>query len=332
MDKRAGLEGGRLPVAEAQIGVLIDYENVGLSPVLSLFDQLSDLGRLIVKRAYADWSKAGDKASQMLELGIEAKHYFRTPGSSKNASDICLAIDAIELLYKSPLDTFAIVSSDSDFLPLVSVLRAAGKTVIGAGRRGVASPALIRSCDRYIYLGEGAPAAQGDSALDDPESLLNRAMDASMDDHGEVVAGKLHNTMRRMDPGFDFRALGYRTFTQFLNSSSSVTTRRPKGGTDIWVELSSNHNQHRGRTESGQREEGAHVAEGWDYRLHEAWARVSGGVLSGSKAAADASKVLGVSKVSSSRFKNLQGLLDASDFLRSRWRRDGNSIRRLSTP
>ena len=318
-------------MAEAQIGVLIDYENVGLSPILSLFDQLSDLGRLIVKRAYADWSKAGDKASQMLELGIEAKHYFRTPGSGKNASDICLAIDAIDLLYNSPLDTFAIVSSDTDFLPLVSVLRAAGKTVIGAGRRGIASPALIRSCDRYIYLDEGAPPAPAQSALDDPESLLNRAMDASMDDHGEVVAGKLHNTMRRMDPGFDFRALGYRTFTQFLNSSLSVKTRRPKGGTDIWVELASSQNHHNGRTDSPQRDEGPHAAEGWDQRLHETWSRVPGGLLSGSKAAADASKVLGVSKVSSSRFKNLQGILDASEFLRGRWQRDGNSIRRLST-
>jgi uncharacterized protein (TIGR00288 family) len=324
-------------VAEAQIGVLIDYENVGLSPILSLFDQLSDLGRLIIKRAYADWSKAGDKANQMLELGIEAKHYFRISGSGKNASDICLAIDAIELLYKSPLDTFVIVSSDTDFLPLVSVLRSAGKTVIGAGRRGVASPALIRSCDRYIYLDDGTPQVPAHSALDDPESLLTRAMYASMDDHGEVVAGKLHNTMRRMDPGFNFRALGYRTFTQFLNSSPSVNTRRPKGGTDIWVEMTSGQNHRPGRTNGPQRDEGpprddgSHPAEGWDYQLHEAWARVPGGLLSGSKAAADASKVLGVSKVSSSRFKNLQGLLDASDFLRSRWQRDGNSIRRLST-
>ena len=379
-------------MAEAQIGVLIDYENVGLSPILSLFDQLSDLGRIIIKRAYADWSKAGDKADQMLELGIEAKHYFRISGSGKNASDICLAIDAIELLYDSPLDTFVIVSSDSDFLPLVSVLRSSGKTVIGAGRRGVVAPSLIRSCDRYIYLDDGAPQAPAQTALDDPESLLRRAVEASMDDHGEVVAGKLHNTMRRMDPAFDFRAMGHRTFTQFLNSSPSVKTRRPRGGTDIWVELTSNqnHRAEQARTpqqaeqtktpqqaeqtrtpqpaeqtrtpqpaeqtrtpqpaeqtrtpqpaeqtrtpqpeEAPRRDEGQSPDEGWESRLHETWARVPGGFLSGSKAAADASKVLEISKISSSRFKNLQGLLDASDFLRSRWRRDGNSIRRISAP
>ena len=339
-------------MADAQIGVLIDYENVGLPPIRSLFDQLSDLGRIIIKRAYADWSKAGDKASQMIELGIEAKHYFRIAGSGKNASDICLAIDAMDLLHNSPLDTFVIVSSDTDFLPLVSVLRSSGKTVIGAGRQGVASPALIRSCDRYIYLDrkEAHAAGQGHGALDDPESLLNRAMDASMDDHGEVVAAKLHNTMRRMDPGFDFRAMGYRTFTQFLNSATSVRTRRSRESTDIVVESASGHGHHGGRAgipqhdggragipqhDGGraggpQHDDGQHAPQGWDYRLHEAWSRVSGGVLSGSKAAADASKVLGVSKISSSKFKTLQGLLDASAFLRSRWRRDGNSISRLS--
>ena len=313
-------------MAESQIGVLIDYENVGLTPILSIFDQLSDLGRIIIKRAYADWSKAGDKADQMLELGIEAKHYFRISGSGKNASDICLAIDAIELLYNSPVDTFVIVSSDTDFLPLVSTLRSAGKTVIGAGRRGVVSPALIRSCDRYIYFDDaGGAQSKEQSVIDEPESLLRRAMDASIDDHGEVVAGKLHNTMRRMDPGFDFRALGHRTFTSFLNSSKSVQTRRPRGGTDVWVELAASRNHVQERQEQ-------HLPnEDWDAQLDEAWSKVPGGFLSGSKAAADASKVLEISKISASRYKNLQGLLDASDLLRSRWGRDGNSIHRIAS-
>jgi uncharacterized protein (TIGR00288 family) len=309
---------------EAQIGVLIDYENVGLDPVLSLFDQLSDLGRIIVKRAYADWSKAASKADQMLELGIEAKHYFRISGSGKNASDICLAIDAIEMLYNSPVDTFVIVSSDTDFLPLVSVLRAAGKTVIGAGRRGVVSPALIRSCDRYVYLDEGEPPAPTRSALaEETEPLLVRAMKASMDEQGEVVAAKLHNTIRRMDPSFDFRPLGYRTFTQFLSASPVVSVRHIRGRADASVELTSN----RGRpTPQPERQPSAN---GWDAALDQAWSAIPGDHIAGSKAAAEASKVLGVSKVSATRFKNLQGLLDASTLLRSHWRRDGNSIRRL---
>ena len=124
---------------DRQVAVLIDFENVGLDSVRWLFDQVSDIGRIIIRRAYADWSAAAGKRDhrqqrdQLLELGIEPIHLFHSV-SGKNSSDIRLAIDAIELMYLSPVDTFVIVSSDTDFVPLVSKLRAAGKTVIGAGR------------------------------------------------------------------------------------------------------------------------------------------------------------------------------------------------------
>jgi len=301
---------------DSQIGVLIDYENVGLGSISSLFDQLSDVGRIIIKRAYADWSKAASKGEQMLELGIEAKHYFRAAGSGKNASDISLAIDAIDLLHRSPVDTFVIVSSDTDFVPLVSTLRAAGKAVIGAGRRGVVSPALVHSCDRYIYLDDGKPTAQAHSALNEQaESLLVRAVEASTDDLGHVVAAKLHNAMLRMDPSFDFRALGYKTFTQFLESSTVVKIRRPRGRGDVLVELT-----------AGQNQGVTYHHEPWDSEIDAAWSRIRGNSMSGSKAAAEAAKVLGVSKVSATRYKNLQGLLDSSELLRAHWFREGNTI------
>ncbi len=310
-------------MAEREIGVLIDYENVGLDYIHVLFDQLSDVGRIIVKRAYADWSKAAGRTDRMLELGIEAKHYFRAPGSGKNASDICLAIDAIELMYRTPVDTFVIVSSDTDFVPLVSTLRAAGKMVIGAGRRGAVSPALVNSCDRYVYLEEERPTAQDHSDLEQQtESLLVRAMGASIDEHGQVVAAKLHNTMLRIDPSFDFRALGYRTLTQFLGSSSVVKLQRPRGRGDVLVEFGS------GQTQIEASPIQPSGDEPWDSAVDAAWSRIPGGSIAGSKAAAEAAKVLGVSKVSASRFKNLQGMLDASEFLRSVWTRAGNAILR----
>ncbi len=310
---------------ESQIGVLIDYENVGLMSIRPLFDQLSDMGRIIIKRAYADWSKATPKNEQMLELGIEAKHYFHPPGSGKNASDICLAIDATELLYRSPVDTFVIVSSDTDFIPLVSTLRSAGKVVIGAGRRGAVSPGLVRSCDRYIFLDEGEqPTAQAHSDLQQQaQDLLRRSVEASVDDQGQVVAAKLHNTLLRMDPSFDFRTLGYRTFTQFLTRSPLVNLHRPRGRGDILVELAQGHNQ-TGRSYEPEANGGA-----WDVSIDAAWSMVPGNSIAGSKAAAEAAKVLGATKVSASRYKNLQGLLEASELLRSRWRREGNAILRL---
>ena len=291
------------------------------------------MGRIIIKRAYADWSKATPKNEQMLELGIEAKHYFHPPGSGKNASDICLAIDATELLYRSPVDTFVIVSSDTDFIPLVSTLRSAGKVVIGAGRRGAVSPGLVRSCDRYIFLDEGEqPTAQAHSDLQQQaQDLLRRSVEASVDDQGQVVAAKLHNTLLRMDPSFDFRTLGYRTFTQFLTRSPLVNLHRPRGRGDILVELAQGHNQ-TGRSyepEASRSHEPEANGGAWDVSIDAAWSMVPGNSIAGSKAAAEAAKVLGATKVSASRYKNLQGLLEASELLRSRWRREGNAILRL---
>ena len=309
-----------------QIGVLIDYENVGLGAMRSLFDQLSDLGRIIVRRAYADWSRAGASGDRMLELGIEARHYFRASGSGKNASDISLAIDAIELLYSTPVDTFVIVSSDTDFLPLVSKLRAAGKQVVGAGRRGVVSPALVQTCDRYIFLDEGEPTVQDHSQLQkEAEALVVRAIGASVDDQDQVVSAKLHNTIRRMDPSFDFRPLGHKSFTTFLESLPSVKLQRSRGRGDTLVELvAADRNR---RIADSIAPEAAKALE-WDDEIDVAWSGVGNGSIAGSKAAAEAAKVLGVSKISVSRYKNLQGLLDASEVLRARWLREGNSILR----
>ena len=145
-------------MAEANVAVLIDYENVGLDSIQYLLDQISDVGRITIKRAYADWSTQRNKRDQLLELGIEAIHHFRSTKSGKNSSDIRLVIDAIDLRHTSDLDTFVVVSSDSDFVPLVMYLRAAGKSVMAAGRRETTAPTLVKSCDRYIYLDDSPPA------------------------------------------------------------------------------------------------------------------------------------------------------------------------------
>ena len=222
-------------MSESQIAVLIDYENVGLGSIQGLFDQLSDMGRIIVKRAYADWSSGARQRDQLLELGIEAVHHFHAAKVAKNSSDISLCIDAVDLLYRSPVDTFVIVSADSDFVTLVSKLRSAGKTVIGAGRHDVVSSTLVRACDRYIYLGTGPKTAPAESQSID--ALVQRAIYASADDEGKVAGSRLHQTMMRIDPSFDFRSMGFRTFTQFLEASSVVKVSRSRGSDDISITL-----------------------------------------------------------------------------------------------
>ena len=228
-------------MAEANVAVLIDYENVGLDYSQSLLDQVSDMGRIIIKRAYADWSAQRSKRDQLLELGIEAMHHFRSTKSGKNSSDISLAIDAVDLLHNAPVDTFVIVSSDSDFVPLVSKLRAAGKSVIGAGRRDAASLTLVKSCDRYIYLeGAEAPSTRrrvAPSPRPKIEPLVVRALEASMDGQGQVVGSKLYQTMLRIDPSFSFKELGHRNFTQFLESHAEVKVDRPPDMSDVTIRL-----------------------------------------------------------------------------------------------
>ncbi len=250
---------------EANVAVLIDYENVGLGAIQYLFDRLSNVGRVIIRRAYGDWSVQRNKQDQLLELGIESIHQYHSNKSGKNSSDIRLVIEAIDLLYSSPIDTFVIVSSDSDFVPLVSKLRSSGKSVIVAGRLEATSPTLRKSCDEYIPLDgadkrntpshssnsarrrsprrggpvESKPSSASSPAFPDPKSLLERAMDASIDVDGMVVGSKLYQTMRRIEPSFNFKDYKHRLFTQFLDAHDDLVevTRPADGSGDVIVRL-----------------------------------------------------------------------------------------------
>jgi len=354
--------------ANRGVAVLIDYENVGLKSIQWLFDQVSDVGRIIVKRAYADWSAASSQREhrqqrdRLLELGIEPIHLFIS-GSGKNSSDIRLAIDAVELLYLSPVDTFVIVSADTDFVPLVSKLRAAGKTVFGAGRTAAVSQTLVRSCDRYYDLdqSERSRAATPSTRQPATENLLSRAVRVGMDEQGRVVGSKLHETLQRLDPSFDFRLKGYSTFTRFLEASVEVTVTRPtRGEGDMIVELAEvGDHDVSGPEVSGPEVSGPAVVrrevvspevarrevvspeavspeaaspEVLGPRIDAAWlqrATMTGQSFSGTAAANDAAKVMDVSRLSASPYKRLQGLLDAMPHLNARWlRRENNIVRR----
>ena len=349
-----------------QVAVLIDFENVGLSSIRWLFDQVSDIGRIIVKRAYADWSAAASKKDhrqqrdQLLELGIEPIHLFHSV-SGKNSSDIRLAIDAVELMYLSPVDTFVIVSSDTDFVPLVSKLRAAGKTVIGAGRRATVSRTLVTSCDKYHFLDQSEPSRVATQPASKPqmESLLVRAVKSGIDEQGKVVGSKLHETLQRLDPSFDYRGMGYSTLTRYLEASDELKVTRPTGGAgDVTVELKEVSDELKVTRPTGgagdvtvelkevsdelkvTRPTGGagdvtvelkevSDPEVWGSTIDAAWskrAQSPGQSFWGTTAANDAAKVLGVGKLSDSAYRTLQKLLDASPHLNARWVRRQNKI------
>ena len=309
--------------ADRQIAVLVDVENVGLDSTQWLFDQLSDVGRVIVKRAYGDWSAASGKRDQLLELGIEPIQVFHATPSGKNTSDIRLAVDAVDLLYQSPVDTFVIVSSDSDFVPLVGRLRAAGKMVIGAGGEKTAPHSLVIACDRYYYLEKTAKqrtrARRGKGQR--AETLLTRAIEATVDEQGKVVGSKLHQALQRLDPSFSFRALGYSTFTKYLEASPGVKVTRPGREGDMTVELADTGAPP--AAESGAPPAAEPDDTPWDARIDAAWsgrAAAPGTRIPGPNAAADAAQFLGVAKLSASRYRTLQALLEASELLRGKWR------------
>lgn len=131
-----------------RVAVLIDYENVSVSAFGDLLDRAAQGGRVIVKRAYANWASSSTRKGGLAELGIERIQVDSTT-RGKNASDIHLAIDAMELLNRGAVDCFVIVTKDGDFLHLVRVLRQTGSYVIGAGPRHEASSLLVGACDEY---------------------------------------------------------------------------------------------------------------------------------------------------------------------------------------
>jgi len=309
---------------ERQIAVLIDLENISLNSMQWLFDQIADVGRITIRKAYAEWSLGAERRDKLLELGIEAVPLVRSTSGGKNASDIKLAIDAVDLLYTSPVDTFVIVSSDSDFVPLVSKLRAAGKTVYGSGEENKAPKTLVKSCDRYIYLDQGREAPKDREPtlkknVEEARDLLVRAVEASMDENGQVKGSKLLHTIQRLEPSFSFKSYGFPTFIKFLKASPVINVKRPKTG-DVIIELNE-----QAKTLSNERG----VSEKTWQEIDAAWserAQKYGEKLPGPRAAADASSILGVNSISSSQYKTLQGLLDASEYLSARWLRKGNTI------
>ena len=245
---------------DSNIALLIDYENVGIDSMQGLVERLSGMGRIIVKRAYADWSTQRKGQERLIELGVEAIHNYRTARSGKNSCDIKLTIDAVELLHSTQIDTFALVSSDSDFVPLVNHLRGSGKYVVGAGRKAVTATTMVKSCDQYIFLDtdpslarptsgnqkrngthrttrkEPAVNRTNTSDNDAPAALLIRAVEAAMDNDGNALGTKLAQTMMRIDPSFSYKTSGFRSFRDFLTSRNEVDVTF-REGTDFTVSI-----------------------------------------------------------------------------------------------
>lgn len=146
---------------EHTLAMFVDFENIALGAqgrnqpdfdIQKVLERLVEKGKVIVKKAYADWSRFTKYKQPFHEAAIELIEIPKRFSTGKNSADIRLCVDAIDLCYaKEHIDTFVIVSGDSDFSPLVSKLKENGKHVIGLGMRTSTSALLSDNCDEFIY-------------------------------------------------------------------------------------------------------------------------------------------------------------------------------------
>ena len=169
-----------------KIAVVIDADNTQISKLEDVFHEISTRGRIVVKRAYGNWHKPALKnwGEIIKRLAIKAEQQFDYV-SGKNATDMALVIDTIELLYTNLYDAFVIVSSDSDYTPLAIKLREAGVYVMGVGEQK--TPVAFRNaCDEFLFLENCSSSVEGNDAHDVVSSFQSDAQDAASSSQSDV--------------------------------------------------------------------------------------------------------------------------------------------------
>ena len=214
-----------------KIAVVIDADNTQLSKIGDVLRELSTHGRIVVKRAYGNWRKDALRnwESEIKDLAIKAEQQFDYV-SGKNATDMALVIDTLELLHSKLYDAFAIVSSDSDYTPLAIKLRESGVYVFGVGT--MSTPESFRnSCDEFLFLenissvAEPVPAQSAEQhkavkkdSMDVIHGLLRTAYETYQDNDGYANASLAGDFIKRTKSDFDCRTYGFTKMSQLLEA------------------------------------------------------------------------------------------------------------------
>ncbi|MBM4335410.1 MAG: NYN domain-containing protein [Deltaproteobacteria bacterium] len=230
------------PGAETKnIAVYIDLENVAIGyrdARYKIFDvqlvlrRMIEKGNVVTRRAYADWTRYPDYRRPLHEAGVEL---IEMPGSKltgKNSADIKMVVDALELSHTKPhIDTFTIVSGDSDFSPLVAKLRENNRHTIGCGVKNSTSPMFIEHCDEFIYYDdlvrktverEKKPlpkAKELPKKQREAFDLLIESVEALLRENREAHSSLVKETMKRKNPGVNEEYHGYRSFNRLLEDA-----------------------------------------------------------------------------------------------------------------
>ena len=220
--------------ANTKLAVLIDADNAPADIIDRLLEEIAKYGIASVKRIYGDWSHGLSKwkAALLPHAIIPVQQFAYTKG--KNATDMALVIDAMDLLYSGNFDGFCIVSSDSDFTRLASRLRESGRTVYGFGEKKTPE-AFRKACDKFVYTEIFRPhknqtkarsdgkiaAGEADNATEpaaDALTLIKRAVRENADDLGWANLGPIGSYINKTNPDFDSRLYGYGKLSELIKS------------------------------------------------------------------------------------------------------------------
>ena len=227
-----------MPEGEHTLAVFIDFENLALGfkgkrdrriEIRKVLERLVEKGKLIVKKAYADWTDYAEYKKPLHEAAIELIEIPKRAMTGKNSADIRLCVDALDLCYsKDHIDTFVVVSGDSDFSPLVSKLKENGKRVIGLGMKESSSNLLVDNCDEFIYYEDlerplGIPPKIEQDLPEKKKEAFQLLVDsvvALVRENKEVLwSSMVKETMKRKKPSFNESYHGYRTFSDLLEDA-----------------------------------------------------------------------------------------------------------------
>src|SRR5438876_4953630 len=221
------------------LAIFIDFENLALGfqgrrdrfEIHRVLERLVEKGKIVAKKAYADWSRFASFTAPLHEAAIELVEIPRRAQSGKNSADIRLCVDAMDLAYsKEHINTFAVVSGDSDFSPLVSKLKELGKHVIGLGMQESTSDLLRDNCDEFIYYEDLSQPTMLAPDINPqlPETkvkafaLLMESLQALRRENKEVLwSSMIKDTMKRKKPSFNESYHGYRTFSELLEDAAA---------------------------------------------------------------------------------------------------------------
>src|SRR5689334_23397460 len=219
------------PIHAPNAALLIDFDNVTMGIRSDLGKELRSLlsseiikGKVAVQRAYADWRRYPQYIVPLTEASIDLIYAPAYGSSKKNATDIRLAIDALELVFVRPeIGTFILLSGDSDFSSLVIKLKEYGKYVIGVGIRESSSDLLVMNCDEYysynalaglVKSGEEEPARKYD-----PWELVTEAINRMKQNRDVMRSDRLKQVMQDIDPAFDEKNVGASKFSRFVQQA-----------------------------------------------------------------------------------------------------------------